>query len=206
MFYKRGPGFISLFKYSGIIMDIFVVIGSVLLVATLVLGCVLVAGVRKRFRKEMSYEEGVYQGPAGEPQWNGTLPEKVDDYTEPRYVYENLVESVDFLPENGRIIGYRISPSLVIHSRVHEAVNPPVLRDYISRFGGKLLHGSEIFVLQENWEKVSELRKKAGDTPLTGKWFWVQCDGIPVVHHFKEGLYKDVIGFPDVWYLLILKR
>lgn len=187
-------------------MNMYIVSGLVLLVVTSVLGCVLVTRVRKRFRKEMSYEEGVYKGPAGEPQWNGTLPEKVDDYTEPRYVYENLVESVDFLPENGRIIGYRISPSLVIHSRVHEAVNSPVLRNYISRFGGELLQDAEIAVLQENWEKVSELREKAGDTPLKDEWFWVMYDRFPVIHHFKRGLYKDVIGFSDIWSLLILKR
>ena len=71
---------------------------------------------RKRIQDELSGKAGVYVGPAGEPIWNGKLPEKVDDYTEPRYVYENLVESTKYLPENGRIIGYRISPSLVIHS------------------------------------------------------------------------------------------
>ena len=44
---------------------------------------------RKRIQDELSGKAGVYVGPAGEPIWNGKLPEKVDDYTEPRYVYEN---------------------------------------------------------------------------------------------------------------------
>lgn len=62
-----------------------------------------------RTKKELSGQPGVYKGPAGEPRWDGKLPAKADDYVCPRYVYENLVESTDFLPENGRIIGYRIS-------------------------------------------------------------------------------------------------
>ncbi len=160
----------------------------------------------KQSRKEMSFEKGVYTGPAGEPRWDGTLPEKVDDYTEPRYVYENLVESVDFLPENGRIIGYRISPTLVIHSRMKKDVCPSTLRGYVSRLGGRLLWGEEISLMRENWDKVSKLRVKAGDTPLVAEWFWAQCNGVPVVQHYKNNCYKDVIGYSGVWYPLILKR
>ncbi len=187
-------------------MKVAIIILSLLFLLLLILVAYVCFYTRSQYQKEMSYGVGIYKGPAGEPKWNGKLPEKVDDYTEPRYVYENLVESTDFLPENGRIIGYRISPSLVIHSRVKEAINPPVLWDYISRFGGKLLQGEEILLLQENWEKISELRKKAGDTPLTGKWFWAQHDIKPVAYHYQQGMYKDAIGFSDVWYLLILKR
>ncbi len=187
-------------------MNVFIIILIVLFLLGFIWIAYVCVSVRRQYQKEMSYGIGIYNGPAGEPKWNGKLPEKVDDYTEPRYVYENLVESTNFLPENGRIVGYRISPSLVIHSRVKEAVNPPVLWNYISRFGGKLLQGEEIFLLQENWEKISELRKKAGDTPLKGKWFWVQHDIKPVVYHYQQSMYKDVIGFSGVWYLLILKR
>ncbi len=80
-------------------------------------------------------------------------------------MYENLEESADYLPRNGRIVGYRISPDLVIHSRVQLEVNPPILHSYISRFGGKLLEGEDVVLLQQNWDKVSMLRKKAGDEP-----------------------------------------
>lgn len=163
-------------------------------------------------KKEILTEEAdeidnyIYTGPTGEPRWEGTLPEKVNDYTEPRYVYENLVESVDFLPENGRIIGYRISPSLVIHSRVKKGVNPPALGKYISRFGGKLLQDEEISLLQQNREQISKLREKAGDTPIVSEWFWGQHNGIPVAWHYEDDCYKDVIGSSDAYYLLILKR
>lgn len=47
-------------------------------------------------QKELSGQPGVYKGSAGEPRWNGKLPAKADDYVQPRYVYENLVESTDF--------------------------------------------------------------------------------------------------------------
>ena len=165
-----------------------------------------VSRLRKRTQKELSFEPGVYQGPAGDPRWNGQLPEKVDDYSEPRYVYENLEESADYLPRNGRIVGYRISPDLVIHSRVQLEVNPPILHSYSSRFGGKLLEGEDVVLLQQNWDKVSMLRKKAGDEPLPTGWFWALHQGIPVVVHYQDNCYKDVIGFPGVWYPLILKR
>ena len=38
-----------------------------------------VSRLRKRTQKELSFEPGVYQGPAGDPRWDGQLPEKVDD-------------------------------------------------------------------------------------------------------------------------------
>ena len=93
-----------------------IIVSAVIFVAFFIVCLRNVSKQRKRIQDELSGKAGVYVGPAGEPIWNGKLPEKVDDYTEPRYVYENLVESTKYLPENGRIIGYRISPSLVIHS------------------------------------------------------------------------------------------
>ena len=39
---------------------------------------------------ELSSKEDMFKRPTGEPQWHGILPNKVDDYVEPRYVYENL--------------------------------------------------------------------------------------------------------------------
>ena len=48
--------------------------------------------MNKRTEEELSFSSKCYEGPAGEPLWNGILPTSVDDYTEPRYVYENLKE------------------------------------------------------------------------------------------------------------------
>ena len=98
--------------------------------------------------------------------WKGRLPTVVFDYTEPRYVYENLVESTKYLPENGHIIGYRISPELVIHSRIFNSVCIGLSKDRIKKVGGKLMNNKEVEILLDNWEQVSILRQKAGESPL----------------------------------------
>ena len=160
-------------------------------------------------RKELSGQSGIYKGPAGEPQWNGQLPERVDDYVCPRYVYENLVESTEYLPENGRIIGYRISPDLVIHSRVQYGVNSPVLNRYIRRLGGKLLTPDDVLTLFNNWKDVSDLRVKAGDKALGKFQFWCSSrEGLPVCSIAKGSdiILEDVIGFNRFFAPLILKR
>ncbi len=160
-------------------------------------------------KKELSGQAGVYKGPAGEPRWNGQLPEKVDDYVCPRYVYENLVESTDYLPENGRIIGYRIAPDLVIHSRVQYCVNSPSLKSYILRLGGKLLTPDEVLTLFHNWKDVSALRAKAGDTTLGKFQFWCSSkEGFPVCSNIKYGdiILEDMVGFTKFNAPLILKR
>lgn len=160
-------------------------------------------------KKELSGQSGVYKGPAGEPRWNGNLPAKVDDYIRPRYVYENLVESTDYLPENGRIIGYRISPDLVIHSRVQYNVNPPVLKSYIQRLGGKLLTSDDVLTLLNNWQDISALRVKAGDEALGKFRFWCRStEGLPVCANLKDGyvFLDDMIGFSKFYAQLILKR
>ncbi len=162
-----------------------------------------------RTKKELSGQPGVYKGSAGEPRWNGKLPAKADDYVQPRYVYENLVESTDFLPENGRIIGYRISPDLVIHSRVQYNVNPPVLNGYIRRLGGKLLTPDDVLTLLDNWQDVSALRVKAGDEPLGKFQFWCSSEeGLPVCSKLQNGqiFLENRIGFAKFDAPLILKR
>ena len=162
----------------------FIVPGILFLLYALVL-FVKVSFVKQR-EKELSGEPGVYKGPAGEPQWSGQLPAKVDDYVCPRYVYENLVESTDYLPENGRIIGYRISSDLVIHSRVQSCVEAFVVEDYVKRLGGKLLTSDDVLKLRDNWEEVSALRVKAGDCALGNFEFW--CDS-----EYKFPVYVSIV-------------
>lgn len=187
---------------SAIIIIVFVVIA-------LLAYCLVVFFMLRRIkekRNELSYKEGVYTGPAGEPLWNGTLPQKADNYVTPRYVYENMVESTEFLPENGRIIGYRISPTLVIHSRIIDQVNPPTLTAYMARLGGKLLEVPDAVCLQKNWEAVSALREKSGDASLKAQWFWATKNGVAVAIHYKDDLCADAGGYSRVWHTLILKR
>lgn len=170
---------------------------------------VAVTRYRNRVQKELSGQPGIYKGPAGEPRWDGELPAKADDYVRPRYVYENLVESTDYLPENGRVIGYRISPSLVIHSRVQYDVNPSALISYVRRLGGKLLTPDDVLKLWNYWQDVSALRVNAGDRPLGEFHFWCCSEGgLPVCASLDDGhiLFKDVIGFAGFYASLILKR
>ena len=146
-------------------------------------------------------------GPAGEPQWDGVLPKKVDDYTSPRYVYEDNHECTEPQPEHGRIIGYRISPTLVIHSCSEYAVIPPILAEYLDRLGGRMLREPDIDILLQNWDAISDLRVKAGDTPLKRDNFWFRIDDVPVVYYIKNGSYGlNVMAFSDFEALLILKR
>lgn len=187
------------------ILLITIIVASVLFVALFVFCLIKVLRERQRFQDELSGKEGVYVGPAGEPLWNGKLPEKVDDYTQPRYVYENLVETTVCRPENGRIIGYRISPSLVIHSRVQrvEASSVALYRD---RFGGKLLNFSDVKTLVPVWQKVSELRVAAGDKPLEGKFVYATDRGSVVVSNLNNMTWEYPDSSSPQKHLLILKR
>ena len=186
-------------------MSLITIILVVLLVTLIIFCLISVTKERKRVQDELSGKEGVYGGPAGEPWWNGKLPEKVDDYTKPRYVYENLVETTEFRPENGRIIGYRISPSLVIHSRVQEVI-PSSVALYRDRFGGNFLEFSDIKTLAPVWQKVSDLRVAAGDEALSSRFIFATYRGSIVICNTGEMTW----GYPDYSllkeHLLILKR
>ena len=181
------------------------IIVGVIFVTLLVFLLIKVSKMRQRVQDELSGKEGVYGGPAGEPWWNGKLPEKVDDYTKPRYVYENLVETTEFRPENGRIIGYRISPSLVIHSRVQEVI-PSSVALYRDRFGGNFLEFSDVKMLVPVWQKVSDLRVAAGDKPLGGKFLYATNRGAVVVCNINNMTweYPNFTSLEE--HLLILKR
>ena len=153
-----------------------------------------------------SNEQNVFKNPTGEPFWHGVLPDIVDDYVEPRYVYENLVESTEFLPENGRIIGYRISPTLVIHSTMMYDINPPILGKYVQRLGGHLLNETEVSLLKENWNKISELCIKSGDEPLGKGCLWFDVLGKPYAMDFESNRYRDNFCNWDFYAILVLKR
>lgn len=180
-------------------------VAGFLFVALFVFLLIKVSKMRQRIQDELSGKEGVYDGPAGDPWWNGKLPKYVDDYTKPRYVYENLVESTDYLPENGRIIGYRISPSLVIHSRLQK-VRQSLIPNYLDRFGGELLNFSDVKTLVSVWQEISDLRVAAGDKPLEDKFFYATNHGVQVVCNTNNMTWE----YPDSnslkKHLLILKR
>ena len=182
-----------------------IIVAGVIFIALFVFCSIHVSKMRQRFQDELTGKAGVYVGPAGEPLWNGKLPEKVDDYTKPRYVYENLVETPEFQPKNGRIIGYRISPSLVIHSRVQK-VEPSAVTLYRDRFGGELLEFSDVKILVSVWQEISDLRVAAGDKPLEGKSIYATHRGSVVVCNIDAMTWNYPNSSSLKEHLLILKR
>lgn len=68
-----------------------IIVAGAIFVILFIFCLVNVSRERKRIQDELSGKAGVYDGHAGEPLWDGKLPEKMDDYTKPRYVYENGV-------------------------------------------------------------------------------------------------------------------
>ena len=180
-------------------------VAGFLFVALFVFLLIKVSKMRQRIQDELSGKEGVYDGPAGEPLWNGKLPEYVDDYTKPRYVYENLVETPEFQPENGRIIGYRISPRLVIHSRTQK-VKQSLVAHYRDRLGGKLLEFSDVKILVSVWQEISDLRVAAGDKPLEGKSIYATHRGSVVVCNIDAMTWNYPNSSSLKEHLLILKR
>lgn len=190
------------------LFDPFIILGCVTLVAFIVLFMYTAISVnreRNRVQAELSGEDGVFTGLTGEPKWNGKLPESVDDYTEPRYVFENLVESSKYLTGNGRVIGYRISPSLVIHSTIMHNIPSSALSQYIDRLGGKLPTVEEADVLRESLDKISLLQSALDEEAIGVKWFWVTHNGVPIISHYKNPEFRNVIGF-NTGHTLILKR
>lgn len=189
---------------TNILLTTIIVTGAIF-VTLLVFLLIKVSKMRQRIQDELIGKAGVYDGPAGEPLWDGKLPEKMDDYTKPRYVYENLVETTACLPENGRIIGYRISPSLVIHSRT-QLVKASSVTLYRDRFGGKFLDFSEVKTLASVWQKVSDLRVKAGDKPLESKFIYATNRGSVVVCNLNDMTWEYPDSTSQQKHLLILKR
>lgn len=127
-----------------------------------------------------------------EKYWLGTLPEKVDDYTRPRYVYADGYESVSPRAEGGQIIGYRISPTLVIHSATcDQNYSHEFLSAFMARFHGKLLNSSEVFILKANWDTVSKMRTAIGESPLPTPYFWYAGNNRLESTHYRENFIES---------------
>ena len=146
---------------------------------------------------------GDFSGLGDEPVWKGNLPKMVNDYVKPRYVYENCVEKETYDKSCGRVIGYRISPTLVIHSMIagNSCCDVKDAIAFKNKYCGSFLDKNDVKVLRKKWDIVSKMRTDIGDTPLPKIWFWAEVDGVLEVHHYK----KDVI---DEFYRanVILKR
>ena len=122
-----------------------------------------------------------------------SLPERVDDFAVPRYVYQNGVECKKPNSKNGRIIGYRIGPSLVISAKISDA-NNKLQRNEVSAHiacdGGKLLNHDEANVLRYYWDTLDEMRCAVGDGPLPTPYFWYQDKSSVESGHYREDFNK----------------
>jgi hypothetical protein len=161
-------------------------------------GAVVPFKLHKRF--DLFKRITIFSGLGKEPLWQGSLPEKVDDYVNPRYVFADLTESEDLKTDHGPIIGYRISPSLVIHSMVGTSYFHSEINDFIENFGGKLLEKEDLDVLRKNFNKVSELREFAGDTKLPNGYFWAKPLGsiIEAVHPLLPDNYNETAKVANI--------
>lgn len=131
-----------------------------------------------------------FAGLGDEPVWRGVVLAKVNDFKKPRYVYENCAETEEYDASQGRVIGYRISPTLVIHSMVGSGNCWGEEQAYLFRghYLGYFLEYEEVLVLRENWDIVSKMRTDIGDTPLPIGWFWADKGDLISLrpYHFKE--------------------
>ena len=139
------------------------------------------AGVRYQFSN--------FSGLGDEPLWTGCLPCSVDDFVEPRYVYEDLFESETPVKDHGRVIGYRISPTLVIHSMVggNHCWGCDAAYAFATTYRGHFLEREDVNILRQNWSKVSQMREDIGDEALPTAWFWAKEDGMKMVPaHYRS--------------------
>lgn len=120
--------------------------------------------------------ETVYSGLGKENRFTGAIKTN-DNYVKPCYVYADLTESETFSNGHGKVIGYRISPTLVLHSMVGTNYLKSEIDEFIQEFGGKLLNAEDIKVLRKNFFIVSKMRKAIGDTALPESLFWAMPMG-----------------------------
>lgn len=125
--------------------------------------------------------------------WTGHLPQYVHNYTEPRYVYANGKESIFLQKNNGNIVGYRISPTLVIHNKVfaNACTRDKITPLFIEKYGGSLLTKKDVAVLHKNWQRISLMRVAAGDDALPESCFWSYGDNLIESTHWNDDRYEQ---------------
>ncbi|MBO6280906.1 MAG: hypothetical protein J6N49_00095 [Alphaproteobacteria bacterium] len=127
-----------------------------------------------------------------EKYWQGHLPDRVDNYVKPRYVYADGDESETPRPEGGQVIGYRISPTLVIHSATcSQNYSDEFLLAFVAKFGGKLLTADDVKVLKKNWNVVSKMRTDIGEAPLPLPFFWYAGTSHLESTHYRENFIES---------------
>lgn len=147
-------------------------------------------------------EDVLWKGLGDEPKWDGEI-KPVTDYTVPRYVYANGIESETPQKQNGQVVGYRISSTLVIHNMVAGGNGwfSEHIRPFITRYGGQLLNAEDVAVLRKNYQAVDKMRKKIGDKKLPRRFWYKSSYGnnVAFLEEEKDEYDPDSSG-------IILKR
>ena len=134
------------------------------------------------------FPDGItWNGLGDEPKWEGEIP-VVTDYTEPRYIYANGHESSTYNKYGDMVVGYRISPTLVIHNMVAGGNGwfREHIRPFIERYGGELLNAEDVAILRKNYPAVDAMRKKAGDAGLPRRFWYKGKFGSEVAYLEEE--------------------
>ena len=103
----------------------------------------------------------------------------VNDFVEPRYVYDSLKESVEHNPEFGAVIGYRIANDLVIHDMfIRGYCLRDCLRSFKAEFGVEILdYDKDLPIFLKYFDRINEMRKAIGDVWGDHNKFWVRWNG-----------------------------
>ena len=134
------------------------------------------------------FPDGItWNGLGDEPKWEGEIP-VVTDYTEPRYIYATGHESSTYNKYGDMVVGYRISPTLVIHNMVAGGNGwfREHIRPFIERYGGELLTSEDVAILRKNYPAVDAMRKKAGDDILPRRFWYKGKFGSEVAYLEEE--------------------
>ena len=94
-----------------------------------------------------------------------------------------------FRSENGRIVGYRIAPNLVINSHIYTGTSLRLCQNYMLRH---LLQEKDVLLLEENLNALHSLRAKSGEKPLSFACFWAKKNGFPVIINLEKNQYWTV--------------
>lgn len=171
------------------------ILGSIVFVVSIVIAIICgivfklcVEPVSQSKNVPKGFPDGItWNGLGDEPKWEGKI-KPVLDYTTPRYVYESGHESTTYNKYGGMIVGYRISPTLVIHNMVAGGNGwfREHIRPFIERYGGELLNTEDVAILRKNYQTVDKMRKKAGDAILPRRFWYKGTYGSEVAYLEEE--------------------
>lgn len=122
----------------------------------------------------------------GDPLFNKPLKEN-SDFSEPCYVYSDESESLE-IKKNLAIIGYRISPTLVIHDISGKKSTDDFEKavTFAKDHNGRFLTSSDVNTLKANYAKLNALRLKIGEPRIPQGYFWIDGKNRETIADFAQ--------------------